>query len=55
MINSGRVSVELADLDASDGFRIDGSGNREYSGSHAIVMGDINGDGLDDILERIWI
>lgn len=43
-------TVELADSDGSDGFRIDGSGKREYSGSHALVMGDINGDGLDEIV-----
>jgi Ca2+-binding RTX toxin-like protein len=48
--------LDLASLDASDGFRLDGEdatvGNRpgDYAGTAVAGAGDLNGDGLDDIV-----
>ena len=43
-------TIELSELDGSDGFRIDGEGRSDYSGSSVSSAGDINGDGYDDII-----
>lgn len=40
---------DLADLDGTNGFRLDGSGSEE-SGISASGAGDFNGDGVDDLL-----
>lgn len=41
---------ELSTLDASEGFKSDGADNNDQSGSAVSAAGDINGDGLADIL-----
>ena len=42
--------VELSDLDGSDGFVINGIDPGDFSGSSVSVAGDINGDGVDDLI-----
>ena len=48
----GKASVTPVDLEAigSGGFRIDGSGDYVYSGISVSGAGDINGDGLADLI-----
>lgn len=41
---------ELADLDASLGFRLDGVEGSDYCGRAVASAGDVNGDGIDDML-----
>jgi hypothetical protein len=42
--------INLADLDGSNGFRLDGVTEYDSSGSSVSDIGDINGDGFDDIV-----
>ena len=42
--------IELATLDGSNGFRVEGIGFVDYSGVAVSSAGDLNGDGFDDIL-----
>ena len=42
--------ISVASLNGSDGFRIQGANSYDYLGKAASGAGDINGDGLDDIL-----
>ena len=42
--------VPLSELDGSDGFRIEGESERDYSGQSVSSAGDINGDGYEDII-----
>jgi hypothetical protein len=42
--------VPLSSLDGSNGFRIDGAAASEISGLAASAAGDINGDGIDDLI-----
>ncbi|MEZ5443050.1 MAG: integrin alpha [Lysobacterales bacterium] len=42
--------LELSALDGSNGFRMDGSGELEFSGESVAGVGDINGDGIDDLI-----
>ncbi|MEP2610380.1 MAG: putative Ig domain-containing protein, partial [Cyclobacteriaceae bacterium] len=42
--------VQLSSLDGSDGFTFKGSSDNEYSGYSVSSAGDVNGDGIDDIL-----
>lgn len=44
------ASFDLADLDGSNGFRIDGVAGGDKAGSSVASAGDINGDGLDDLV-----
>lgn len=44
------ASVELASLNGSNGFKINGFRAGDYSGRAVSSAGDINGDGYDDIL-----
>jgi len=44
------ATFELSTLDATEGFRIDGADSNDKSGSAVSAAGDINGDGLADIL-----
>jgi RTX calcium-binding nonapeptide repeat (4 copies)/FG-GAP repeat len=44
------ASISLADLDGSNGFRIDGIDARDYAGFGIAAAGDINGDGFGDIV-----
>ncbi|MBC7987214.1 MAG: FG-GAP repeat protein [Sphingomonadaceae bacterium] len=43
------AAIDLADLDGSNGFRLDGIDDSE-SGSSVSDAGDVNGDGFDDII-----
>ncbi|MEQ6204688.1 Ig-like domain-containing protein [Sulfitobacter sp. HNIBRBA2951] len=42
--------IDLADLDGSNGFRINGIAGSDVSGQHVSNAGDVNGDGFDDII-----
>jgi hypothetical protein len=42
--------LNLADLDGSNGFIIDGEAELDYAGRSVSFAGDINGDGIDDLL-----
>ncbi len=41
--------VELAALDGEDGFRVEGRAMFDQSGRSTAMLGDVNGDGLDDV------
>jgi len=43
-------SIDLAALDGSNGFRLDGIDADDYSGFSVARGGDINGDGIDDLI-----
>ncbi len=43
-------TINLSELDGSDGFRIDGEGSGHHSGISVSLAGDINSDGYDDII-----
>ncbi|MFO0142949.1 MAG: integrin alpha, partial [Aphanizomenon sp.] len=43
-------SINLSDLDGSNGFAINGISARDNSGWSVGALGDINGDGIDDII-----
>ncbi len=45
----GFSKLALADLDGSNGFRLDG-GAYEYAGTKVSSAGDVNGDGYDDVM-----
>ncbi|MGB3515312.1 MAG: integrin alpha, partial [Elainellaceae cyanobacterium] len=42
--------LNLADLNGSNGFRIDGVAADDRSGSSMSSAGDVNGDGFDDLI-----
>ncbi|MGF1456602.1 MAG: Ig-like domain-containing protein [Alphaproteobacteria bacterium] len=46
----GASSFSLDTLDGLNGFAIDGRGEQDFSGSAVTGIGDINGDGIDDLL-----
>lgn len=51
----GRVSafpptLELSALDGSDGFAIGGAAENDFSGLDVSLAGDVNGDGIDDLV-----
>ena len=43
-------SFNLSDLDGSNGFVINGIGGNDFSGYSVSGAGDINGDGVDDVI-----
>jgi hypothetical protein len=43
-------AIELADLDGSDGFAIEGVAAEDSSGYQLSAAGDVNGDGFDDVI-----
>ncbi|WP_338462174.1 hypothetical protein VZH09_01340 [Synechococcus elongatus IITB7] len=45
-----RADINLATLAASDGFRINGIAGGDQSGISVSVAGDVNGDGIDDLI-----
>ena len=44
------ITVSLSTLDGSNGFRLDGVGNNDQSGESVSGAGDVNGDGIDDLI-----
>jgi hypothetical protein len=42
-------SIELSELDGSDGFVLEGIDQKDYAGTAVCGVGDLNGDGFDDI------
>jgi Ca2+-binding RTX toxin-like protein len=44
------ATLDLASLDGSNGFRIDGVAVGDYSGGSVASAGDVNGDGFDDLI-----
>ncbi len=44
------ATMDLSSLDGSNGFRLDGVAERDYSGSSVSTAGDVNGDGFDDLI-----
>ncbi len=44
------ASLDLASLDGSNGFRLDGEAAGDFTGWSVSGAGDINGDGFDDVL-----
>ena len=42
--------MELSALDGTDGFRISGVASGHYSGGSVASAGDVNGDGIDDLI-----
>jgi len=43
-------TIDLATLNGADGFRFDGEEEGDYAGGSVSTAGDINGDGLDDLV-----
>ena len=48
--NGFNSTLDLTTLDGSNGFRLIGQNRRELSGSSVSSAGDVNGDGLDDLI-----
>ena len=46
----GIGDIDLAALKAADGFKISGAAGGDFSGASVSVAGDINGDGIDDLV-----
>ena len=44
------VDIDLSTLDGTNGFRIDGIDEGDFSGSSVSSAGDFNGDGFDDVI-----
>jgi len=50
LAGTGRVSVDLSNLSASEGFVIAGDRNNDKAGWSVSFAGDVNGDGIDDVI-----
>ena len=46
--------IQLSSLSGSDGFRLDGVAVNDYSGISVSAAGDINGDGIGDLIVGAW-
>jgi hypothetical protein len=44
------ASLDLSSLDGTNGFRLDGTDNSDYSGTSVAGAGDVNGDGIGDLI-----
>src|SRR5688572_9256209 len=47
-------SIDLATLDGTNGFRMEGIDAYDRSGATVASAGDVNGDGFDDLIIRAW-
>lgn len=50
LLNNVGRSINLADLNGSDGFRLDGISTSDDTGESVGSAGDVNGDGFDDVI-----
>ena len=50
LFNGTFSDVELSDLNGINGFRLNGSADSDYSGYSVSAAGDVNGDGVGDII-----
>ena len=48
--NSGSSSIDLSSLDGNNGFVINGIDNGDFTGYSVSGVGDVNGDGIDDVI-----
>ena len=54
--SSGFTSpLQLSALDGTNGFKLDGETASDYSGSSVATAGDVNNDGLDDLIVGAWL
>jgi len=44
------ANIELSALDGTDGFKLSGVAEEDYSGTSVASAGDVNGDGFDDLI-----
>jgi hypothetical protein len=44
------ANIELSALDGTNGFRLSGAAAGDFSGRAVSTAGDVNGDGVDDLL-----
>ncbi|WP_164229304.1 integrin alpha [Wenzhouxiangella sp. XN201] len=44
------ATLNLGDLDGTDGFRIDGVATGDFTGNSVSGAGDVNGDGIDEVI-----
>lgn len=49
-VHAQSVVIELGNLDGSDGFRLEGQAEGDSLGYSSASVGDINGDGMDDLI-----
>ncbi len=48
------ASLDLSALDGADGFRLDGIDRRDVSGWSVAGAGDVNADGVEDLIIGAW-
>ncbi len=49
-VSTSTLALDLIDLDGSNGFRINGIDQGDFSGCSVSGAGDVNGDGIDDVI-----
>jgi Ca2+-binding RTX toxin-like protein len=48
------ANIDLGTLDGTNGFRLTGAAAEDYSGFSVASAGDVNGDGVDDLIVGAW-